>query len=73
MNASPDLTPDEIQDITDFLVTVYQGNIENIEMPEEINDELYRYTFWDGPKHIQVMVNEKTMKIATRILNPDEI
>lgn len=73
MNDSPDLTPDEIQAITDFLVTVYHGNIEKIEVPEEVSDELYRYTFWDGPKHIEVMVNEKTMKIATRILNPDEI
>ena len=73
MNDSPDLTPDEIQAITDFLESVYPGNIEKIEVPEEINDELYRYTFWDGPKHIEVMVNEKTMKIATRILNPDEI
>ena len=73
MNDSLDLTPDEIQTITDFLVTVYPGNIENVELPEEINDHLYRYTFWDGPKHIEVMVNEKTMKIATRILNPDDI
>lgn len=73
MNDSPDLTPDEIQAITKFLVSVYPGNIEKIEVPEEINDELYRYTFWDGPKYIEVMVNEKTMKIATRILNPDEI
>ncbi|MBE9242251.1 hypothetical protein [Synechocystis salina] len=73
MNDSPDLTPDEIQSITDFLVTVYPGNIENVEVPEEVSDELYRYTFWDGPKHIEVMVNEKAMKIATRILNPDDI
>jgi hypothetical protein len=67
------LTPDEIQDITDFLVAIYPGNIEKIEVPEEVQDGLYCYTFWDGPKHIEVMVNEKTMKIATRILNPDEI
>ena len=73
MNHSPDLTPAEIQAITDFLVTVYPGNIEKIEVPEEINDYLYRYTFWDGPKHIEVMVDEKTMTVATRILNPDEV
>jgi hypothetical protein len=73
MNDSPDLIPDEIQSITDFLVTVYPGNIENFEVPEEVSHKLYRYTFWDGPKHIEVMVNEKTMKIATRILNPDDI
>ena len=73
MNDSPDLTPDEIQAIMTFLESVYPGDIEKIEVPEEINDYLYRYTFWDGPKHIEVMVNEETMKIETRILNPDEI
>jgi hypothetical protein len=73
MDDTLDLAPDEIQTITDFLVTVYPGNIEKVELPEEVSDELYRYTFWDGPKHIEVMVNEKTMKIATRILNPDDI
>jgi hypothetical protein len=73
MNDSLDLTPDEIEIITNFLMTVYAGNIENVEVPEEVSDELYRYTFWDGPKHIEVMVNEKTMKIATRILNPDDV
>lgn len=67
------LTPDEIADITNFIGTFYQEEIEGVMPPEEVEPGVWRYLFQDGKKIIEAMVDENTMKISTKITNPNEI